>query len=134
MASAGCIGLYFGIETGSQRMQQLTSKRLKLDGIERIFDVAQNLGIEITTSFITGYPEENREDQDASLDLMAGCFRRPQDACIPQLHILLPEPGTPLFAQHRPSLYGVGPDRPRVYIRSGRLQLGKPISDAADQH
>ena len=104
MASAGCIGLYFGIETGSQRMQQLTSKRLKLDGIERIFDVAQNLGIEITTSFITGYPEENREDQDASLDLMAGCFRRPQDACIPQLHILLPEPGTPLFAQHRPSL------------------------------
>jgi radical SAM superfamily enzyme YgiQ (UPF0313 family) len=100
MAAAGCIGLYFGIETGSKRMQQLTSKRLKLDGIERIFDVAQNLGIEITTSFITGYPQETREDQDQSLDLMGNCFRRPQDACIPQLHILLPEPGTPLFAQH----------------------------------
>jgi radical SAM superfamily enzyme YgiQ (UPF0313 family) len=104
MASAGCIGLYFGIETGSVRMQQLTSKRLKLDGIDRIFDTAQNLGIEITTSFITGYPEETRKDQDESLDLIGRCFRRPQDACIPQLHILLPEPGTPLFAQHRPAL------------------------------
>jgi radical SAM superfamily enzyme YgiQ (UPF0313 family) len=104
MASAGCIGLYFGIETGSPRMQQLTSKRLKLDGIERIFDAAQNLGIEITTSFITGYPEETQHDQDQSLDLMADCFRRPQDACIPQLHVLLPEPGTPLFERHRPEL------------------------------
>jgi radical SAM superfamily enzyme YgiQ (UPF0313 family) len=104
MASAGCIGLYFGIETGSERMQQLTSKRLKLDGIDRIFDAAQNLGIEITTSFITGYPQETREDQDESLDLIGSCFRRPQDACIPQLHILLPEPGTPLFAQYRPAL------------------------------
>lgn len=104
MAAAGCIGLYFGIETGSRRMQQLSSKRLKLDGIEKVFDTAQNLGIEITTSFITGYPEELPEDQNESLDLLGRCFQRPQDACTPQLHILVPEPGTPLFTRHQAAL------------------------------
>jgi radical SAM superfamily enzyme YgiQ (UPF0313 family) len=104
MALAGCIGLYFGIESGSKRMQQVAQKRLKLDGVDRILDVAANLGIETTVSFITGYPEETSEDQDATLDKLGACFARPPEACTPQLHILTPEPGTPLFAQHARSL------------------------------
>jgi radical SAM superfamily enzyme YgiQ (UPF0313 family) len=104
MALAGCIGLYFGIETGSKRMQRIADKRLKLDGVDHILDVAENLGIETTVSFITGYPEETREDQDATLDMLGRCFARPQDSCTPQLHMLVPEPGTPLFAKHRAAL------------------------------
>ena len=100
MALAGCIGLYFGIETGSKRMQQITDKRLKLDGVDQILDVAENFGIETTVSFITGYPEELAHDQDQTLDMLGRFFGRPQDWCTPQLHILLPEPGTPLFAKH----------------------------------
>jgi radical SAM superfamily enzyme YgiQ (UPF0313 family) len=100
MALAGCIGLYFGIETGSRRMQRIADKRLKLDGVPRILDASENLGIETTVSFITGYPEESQRDQDETLDMLGACFRRPQAACTPQLHVLLPEPGTPLFAQH----------------------------------
>jgi hypothetical protein len=104
MALAGCIGLYFGIETGSKRMQRIADKRLKLDGVDRILDVAENFGIETTVSFITGYPEELAEDQDQTLDMLGRCFGRPQECCTPQLHILLPEPGTPLFAKHSKSL------------------------------
>lgn len=104
MAVAGCIGLYFGIETGSQRMQRIAQKRLKLAEVDRILDVAQSLGIETTVSFITGYPEELREDQDATLDMLGTCFRRPQELCTPQLHILVPEPGTPLFHKYGQSL------------------------------
>lgn len=100
MALAGCIGLYFGIETGSPRMQRIADKRLKLDGVPRILDAAENLGIETTVSFITGYPEETQHDQDATLDMLGACFRRPRAACTPQLHILVPEPGTPLFSRH----------------------------------
>ena len=100
MALSGCIGLYFGIETGSKRMQRIADKRLKLDGVDRILDAAENFGIETTTSFITGYPDELGKDQDDTLDMLGACFRRPQDACTPQLHILLPEPGTPLFEKH----------------------------------
>ena len=104
MALAGCIGLYFGIETGSKRMQRIADKRLKLDGIDGILDVAENFGIETTVSFITGYPEELDGDQDETLDLLGRCFRRPQNACTPQLHILLPEPGTPMFGKHGKNL------------------------------
>ncbi|RXT47858.1 RiPP biosynthesis radical SAM protein ApyD [Bradyrhizobium betae] len=104
MALAGCIGLYFGIETGSPRMQRLADKRLKLDGVTDILNIAENFGIETTASFITGYPEELQDDQDQTLDMLGACFGRPQDACTPQLHILLPEPGTPMFSKHSANL------------------------------
>ena len=57
MADAGCVGLYFGIETGSTRMQHITQKKLDLDWCKPMLEVARRLGIETTASFITGYPE-----------------------------------------------------------------------------
>lgn len=97
MAEAGCVGLYFGIETGSARMQKICQKRLDLGLVLPILDAADGLGIETTASFITGYPEEEEQDQDATLDMLGACFRR---SCLPQLHILAPEPGTPMFEAH----------------------------------
>jgi radical SAM superfamily enzyme YgiQ (UPF0313 family) len=97
MADAGCVGLYLGVETGSRRMQKLVAKRLDLDLVEPVLDVCERLGIETTASFITGYPEESPEDQDDTLAMLGDCFTRPAGTCIPQLHILTPEPGTALF-------------------------------------
>jgi radical SAM superfamily enzyme YgiQ (UPF0313 family) len=96
MAQAGCVGLYFGIETGSARMQQIAKKRLDLSLVEPTLAIAEQLGIETTASFITGYPEEALEDQAETLDLLGRCFR---PSCLPQLHILAPEPGTPMFEE-----------------------------------
>jgi hypothetical protein len=96
MAEAGCVGLYFGIETGSARMQQVTQKRLDLNLVAPTLAVAEHLGIETTASFITGYPEELEQDQAATLDMLGRCFR---PSCLPQLHMLAPEPGTPMFEQ-----------------------------------
>lgn len=104
MAAAGCVGLYFGIETGSARMQRIARKRLDLELVEPMLDVTGSLSIEATVSFITGYPEETQEDLDATLDMIGRCFRRPPSACLPQLHILTPEPGTPMFTEHRDAL------------------------------
>ena len=100
MADAGCVGLYLGIETGSKRMQKTCAKRLDLDLVAPTLDTCERFGIATTASFITGYPEEEREDQDATLDMLGDCFRRSESACLPQLHILTPEPGTALFAQY----------------------------------
>ncbi len=96
MAGAGCVGLYFGIETGSARMQQICKKRLDLELVLPILGVARRLGIETTASFITGYPEELDADQDDTLDLLGRCLA---PGCLPQLHALAPEPGTPMFEQ-----------------------------------
>jgi len=94
MAEAGCVGLYFGIETGSARMQQVAKKRLDLALVRPTLAVCERLGIETTASFITGYPEELEEDQADTLDLLGRCFG---PTCLPQLHMLAPEPGTPMF-------------------------------------
>jgi radical SAM superfamily enzyme YgiQ (UPF0313 family) len=96
MAEAGCVGLYFGIETGSVRMQQVAKKRLDLGLVEPTLAVTESLGIETTASFITGYAEELEQDQADTLDLLGRCYRPSRMA---QLHILAPEPGTPMFEQ-----------------------------------
>lgn len=101
MAAAGCVGLYFGIETGSERMQEVTKKRLDLALVEPTLRNAENLGIQTTASFITGYPEEREEDQVDTLDLIGRCFR---PSCLPQLHVLAPEPGTAMFEEYGDTL------------------------------
>lgn len=96
MAKSGCVGLYFGIETGSVRMQELCRKRLDLNLVEPMLGAAADLGIQTTASFITGYPEELEQDQDDTLDMLGRCFT---PSCLPQLHMLAPEPGTPMFEE-----------------------------------
>lgn len=101
MAEAGCVDLYFGIETGSERMQRICQKRLDLKQVQPILQAAERLGIDATASFITGYPEETQADQDDTLDML-GRLHGPR--CLTQLHVLAPEPGTPLFDQHGAAL------------------------------
>ena len=96
MAESGCASLYFGIETGSVRLQEICKKHLDLNLVRPILDAAHNAGIETTASFITGYPEEQQQDQDDTLDMLGNCF---EPSCLPQLHMLAPEPGTAMYAQ-----------------------------------
>ena len=98
MAEAGCVGMYFGIETGSRRMQEIARKRLDVDLVEPTLAVTEQLGIQSTASFITGYHEELETDLADTLDLLGRCVG---PSCITQLHMLAPEPGTPMFAEHR---------------------------------
>lgn len=96
MAEAGCVGLYFGIETGSKRMQLIAKKRLDVELVEPTLAICEQLGIATTASFITGYPEELEQDQAETLDMIGQCF---SSSCLTQLHMLAPEPGTPMFDQ-----------------------------------
>lgn len=127
MANAGCVDLYFGIETGSARMQRLCQKRLDLTLVRPILHAAERLGIATTASFITGYPEEMQADQDDTLD-MIGRLHRP--GCLTQLHVLAPEPGTPLFEQHGTALaydgYGGPYNAELVTPADEALVLGHP--------
>lgn len=99
MAASGCVGMYFGIETGSERMQKISKKKLNLDLVEPILDVTERLSIETTVSYITGYPEESQEDFEATLNMLGQSLNRDENLCIPQLHMLMPEPGTELYNQ-----------------------------------
>jgi len=99
MHAAGCRRIFFGIETGSQRIQEVCRKRLDLQLLPRILKKTQELGIFAVLSFIAGYPEETLEDLNATLDCLGGYFDGPEHFGV-QLHLLTPEPGTHLHGQH----------------------------------
>lgn len=104
MYDAGCRAIYYGVETGSARMQRLSAKRMDLSLVPPILDATQRLGMKPTLSFITGFPEEEVEDQEATLDLIASSLLRPQGDLDVQLHLLTPEPGTGLHRRLAQSL------------------------------
>ncbi|HEU5322898.1 MAG TPA: radical SAM protein, partial [Methylomirabilota bacterium] len=104
MRAAGCRSIYYGVETGSPRMQKLVQKRQDLSLVEPTLDTAHRLGLFSTVSMITGYPQEEAADQAATLDLAGRCVFRDPGEILVQLHLLTPEPGTQLLAERAGAL------------------------------
>jgi radical SAM superfamily enzyme YgiQ (UPF0313 family) len=104
MSASGCREIYFGVETGSPRMQAISQKKLDLRLFYPTLDAAEASNLATTVSFITGYPEEDAEDQAATLDLIGSCFYRNPPPSNVQLHLMTPEPGTRLLEQHADKL------------------------------
>jgi radical SAM superfamily enzyme YgiQ (UPF0313 family) len=102
MARAGCTGMFFGIETGSQRLQAVIDKNLDLAESRRVLQAADRLNVETTASLITGYPEETLRDLDETVGFFGEAIRL--DRCDPQLHLLSPLAETPLESQYRDRL------------------------------
>ena len=70
MAKANCRQIFFGIETGSERMQKVIGKNLKLDGIQDVLASCIKYNIQPTFSFIYGFPEETQQDLLKTLSLI----------------------------------------------------------------
>jgi Radical SAM superfamily/B12 binding domain len=104
MRSAGCRSIYYGLETGSERMQKIVEKKQDLSMVDPILDTSSRLGLFSTVSLITGYPQEMQADQDDTLDLVGRCFLRDPSQVRIQLHLLTPEPGTKLLQDFDHSL------------------------------
>lgn len=67
MHSVGLRGLFFGLETGSSRMQKVIKKNLDFEHFEPILQRCNQLGIHATTAFILGFPEELTEDMNQTV-------------------------------------------------------------------
>ncbi len=104
MSRSGCRGIFFGIETGSARLQRVVDKRLNLDLVEPTVAICRRLDIEPTLSFITGFPQETKEDQRATLDMIGRAAEDAQPRQAIQLHLLTPEPGTPMLREFEDKL------------------------------
>ena len=103
MAAAGCIGIFFGVETGSQRMQSVVHKNLKLERVMPVMETCVGHGMAPTGSFITGFPDETVDDAldsfHMALDILAlSPWTRAQ------MHLLAPLVGSPLYAAHQNDL------------------------------
>jgi radical SAM superfamily enzyme YgiQ (UPF0313 family)/predicted pyridoxine 5'-phosphate oxidase superfamily flavin-nucleotide-binding protein len=67
MAAAGCVEIYYGIETGSQEMQKTIHKNLDLTRSREIVATTADVGIRPVTGFIVGYPMETRQTFNQTL-------------------------------------------------------------------
>jgi radical SAM superfamily enzyme YgiQ (UPF0313 family) len=99
MRQAGCSGLFFGVETGSQRLQTVIDKGLDIAQAREVIDAAQRLGMTNTVSLISGFPEENQDDLRETLAMYMHATRHPNAK--PQINLLAPLAGTPIHAHHK---------------------------------
>ena len=102
MAQAGCRGVFFGIETGSARLQKVIDKGLDLtESAARVRSCDQHK-IKTAVSLIIGFPDETMDDLRATVRFfMESLCKKYAD---PQLVILAPLAGTPIHQQHREKL------------------------------
>jgi radical SAM superfamily enzyme YgiQ (UPF0313 family) len=102
MAEAGCGGIFFGIETGSQRLQRLLKKNLDLEESARIIKITDKHKIKTAVSLITGFPDESIDDLRDTVGFFMDSMR--YDSADPQLCLLAPLAATPIEAEHRDEL------------------------------
>ena len=102
MSRAGCRGIFFGIETGSRRMQKVIDKGLELnDSAERV-RCCDKFKINTAVSLMAGFPDETMADLRDTAAFFVDSLR--YDHADPQLSILAPLAATPITTQHQDAL------------------------------
>ncbi|MCQ8903003.1 MAG: TIGR04014 family B12-binding domain/radical SAM domain-containing protein [Methanothrix sp.] len=113
--------LFFGFESGSDRMLKLMRKGVTVRDNMRAVELARSHGVKVGGSFIVGYPGESREDFEQTLDFM-------EEAMLDDVFVSIAEPipGTPLA---RVALDTPSEDNPLFCEHSGAFRALK-ISEA----
>lgn len=102
LAGAGCRGIFFGIETGSARLQKIIDKGLDLEISAARVRSCDEHKINTAVSLITGFPEETMADLRDTVAFFMDSLRF--DHADPQLQILAPLSDTPIHRQHKDKL------------------------------
>jgi radical SAM superfamily enzyme YgiQ (UPF0313 family) len=95
LVRAGCVLLYFGIESANQRILNYYHKSATPEQAANAVRTAKKAGINVTVgSFIVGAPTETRREIRNTLE-----FAQKLDLDIPQFNILGAFPGTSLWEE-----------------------------------
>jgi anaerobic magnesium-protoporphyrin IX monomethyl ester cyclase len=92
MRKAGCVRVFFGIESGNDSVLGLMNKCITVSQAERAVYVAKAAGLEVGAFFIVGYPGENDK---TVLDTVRFASGLPLDYL--SFTLPYPIPGTPLY-------------------------------------
>ncbi len=100
LSRAGCKVVSFGIETGSEFLQERVSKNIKISQMKKAIQACRNHGIRVKTGWMVGLPPGGYDEQMKSLDVMLELS--PDEISI---HHFIPMPGTPYWKD--PNLFGI---------------------------
>jgi len=90
--SAGCQTIFFGVESGSPRIQRKLGKNIDLQEVKRTFELCKQVGIQTSTSFMLGIPGETVEDMHATFK-----FAKSLNADVTMFNIYIACPGSKLY-------------------------------------
>ncbi|MCK4492137.1 MAG: radical SAM protein [Candidatus Altiarchaeales archaeon] len=93
MRKAGCRGISFGIESGSQRILDNALKGVSVEQNANAIKWTKDAGIKVNCSFIVGLPGENKKTIKETTDFIKK--RLPTGA---EFNIAIPYPGTELYS------------------------------------
>ena len=92
MKEAGCWGIHFGVEGGTQKLIDTIQKDTTLDAIRNAFKWAREAGLETRAYMMLGLPGATKEDDLATIN-----FAKELDPDWAQFTITTPYPGTQLY-------------------------------------
>lgn len=92
MKRAGCIGVFFGIESGNDSVLSIMKKRITTTQAQRAVHAAKAAGLKVGAFFIVGYPGESNK---TVLDTVRFASGLPLDYL--SFTLPYPIPGTPLY-------------------------------------
>jgi radical SAM superfamily enzyme YgiQ (UPF0313 family) len=94
MKDAGCVGIEYGFESGSQRVLDLMNKRLKIDESLRAARLTRKARLRFQANIIVGYPGEREDDFTKTIS-----FIKKVKPNMVGFNIFMPLPGTPSYEQ-----------------------------------
>ncbi len=92
MKDAGCLAVWFGVESGSENVLEKMHKKIKLDQTRLAFRTARELGLMTVASVVLGFPGETEQ---TALETIK--FVRSLDPDDIGFYIATPYPGTPMY-------------------------------------
>jgi anaerobic magnesium-protoporphyrin IX monomethyl ester cyclase len=92
MKKAGCIAVWFGVESGSQQVVNAMAKGFSLNQIRRAFRWAKEVGLMTVAGVILGFPGETKETAWETVRFVQEL--NPNDV---GFYIATPYPGTPMY-------------------------------------
>jgi len=94
LKKAGCHAVYFGVESGDQKILDRVKKGITLIQAKKAVKMAKKAGLETVTFFMLGLPGETKESIKKTIN-----FAIELDSDYAKTTILTPYPGTPIFEE-----------------------------------
>jgi len=99
MSESGCDNIFYGIESGSNKILAKINKGFGVKMAEDILKISRKYFHKITTSFIWGFPFETAEDFKKTIDVVKKIVFKWN--IYSRLNILTPEKNTQIYAKYR---------------------------------
>ena len=95
MKKSGCMHLFLGVESGSEKILKSYNKQIKKKDVLKSAERLKKKGIFFTGFFMLGYIEETKSDLNATIQ-----FAKKMDPTIVAFRILIPLPGTKIYEKY----------------------------------